>query len=177
MVRQAVKKGRKNANKKSARRKRKLPHDSNGKVIRSHPKFGTSKLEQDFAHNFLDKMNVEYVWQFEAKDIQRSYDFYLPSHNVLIEVDGDYWHANPEKYDVGNWDSLTPTQKHDIMVDRIKDKWALTHGIPIYRIWESDIRNKPEKVMDRLTEIVNGHGKKHLLQENKRKRHKNKIEQ
>jgi hypothetical protein len=45
------------------------------KSKRWHPKFGTSKLEDDFASGFLDKLKVKYIRQFEAKDIKRFYDF------------------------------------------------------------------------------------------------------
>ena len=55
------------------------------------PLFGTSKLEEDFARDFLDKLDVKYIYQFEAKDIGRWYDFYLPQHNLIIEIDGGYW--------------------------------------------------------------------------------------
>lgn len=61
------------------------------KYKEKHPKYGTSKLEEDFAKNFLDKLGVRYIYQFEAKDIKRFYDFYLQDENLLIEVDGDYW--------------------------------------------------------------------------------------
>lgn len=61
------------------------------KKQRKHPLFGTSKLEEDFASEFLDKLCVEYLYQFEAKDIKRWFDFYLPKHNLLIEIDGGYW--------------------------------------------------------------------------------------
>ena len=55
---------------------------------RKHPQFGTSKLEIDFAKNFLDKLGVKYTWQFEAKEIKRFFDYYLPEHNLIIEVNG-----------------------------------------------------------------------------------------
>lgn len=174
-MKQAINDKRKKANKSLSKKKKKIPRDASGKVIREHPKFGTSKLEQDFAKNFLDKLKVEYVWQFEAKDIKRSYDFYLPNSNILIEVDGDYWHANPKKYDITDKDALTPTQKKDMKVDEMKNKWALLHGIPIYRIWEDDIRNKPNDVMKKLKEIIKIHGNERVLLENKNKRQKNKI--
>lgn len=61
------------------------------KKVRKHPKFGTSKLEEDFARDFLDKLGVEYVWQFEAKDIGRFFDFFIVSANLIIEIDGGYW--------------------------------------------------------------------------------------
>ena len=174
-MKQAINDKRKKANKSLSKKKKKMPRDARGKVIHEHPKFGTSKLEQDFAKNFLDKMKVEYVWQFEAKDIKRSYDFYLPNSNILIEVDGDYWHVKPKKYDINDRDSLTPTQKRDIRVDEMKNKWALLHGIPIYRIWEDDIRNRPNDVMKNLKEIIKIHGNERFLLENKNKRQNNKI--
>lgn len=59
----------------------------NIKKKRSHPQYGTSKLEEDFAKEFLDKLKVPYQYQFEAKDIGRFYDFYLPQSNLIIEID------------------------------------------------------------------------------------------
>ena len=127
-------------------------YDARGKVVRDHPKFGTSKLEDDFASDFLDRLGVKYIRQFEARSIKRFYDFYLPKENLLIEVDGGYWHSDPR---VIKENELTPTQKKNKRVDKIKDEWALLHGIPIYRIWELDIRQSPQKVMEELREILN----------------------
>ena len=64
--------------------------NSQHKPKRKHPKFGTSKLEEKFAKEFLDILGVEYTRQFEAKDIKRFFDFKI-GRKVLIEVDGDYW--------------------------------------------------------------------------------------
>lgn len=155
------------------RKKTKLMmRQSNGKTLRTHPKFGTSKLEKYFETEFLKKLNINYQWQFEAKDIQRSYDFYLPEHNLLIEVDGDYYHVNPEIYE---GKKLTPTQKHDMWVDKLKNEWALLHGIPLLRIWENDIRKNPEKVIKTIKERLRLQNTKIRLEENKNKRHINKI--
>ena len=121
------------------------------KVVRKHPKFGTSKLEQDFARDFLDKLKVEYIWQFEAKDIGRFYDFYLPKHNLIIEIDGSYYHSDPR---LVKESEMNPMQKHNKRVDEYKDKWALMHGIPVMRIWEKDIRETPSKVMKDLKEKI-----------------------
>lgn len=113
----------------------------------NHPKYGTSKLEEDFARNFLDKLGLEYEYQFEARDIGRFYDFKCG--NVLIEIDGDYFHANPLLFEENK---LNTMQKRNKRVDEYKDRWALSHGYPIMRIWEHDIRNNPEKVINMLKE-------------------------
>lgn len=142
------------------------------KVKRPHPKFGTSKLEEDFARDFLDKLNIQYIWQFEAKDIGRFYDFYLPKHNLILEIDGSYFHSDPR---LVKEEDMNPMQKHNRLVDEYKNRWALAHGIPIMRIWEKDIRETPDKVMKDLKKRLYIEDKKQVIAENKNKRHINKI--
>ena len=142
------------------------------KTVRHHPKFGTSKLEEDFARDFLDKLGVKYIWQFEAKDIGRFYDFYLPEHNIIIECDGSYYHSDPRLVKEEN---MNPMQKHNKRVDEYKDRWALAHGIPIMRIWEKDIRENPKSVLQELKKRLYIETEKKTLAEKKNKRHINKI--
>ena len=65
----------------------------------------------------------------ETFDVQRQIgpwlvDFYLPERNLIIEVDGDYWHRKPK-----------------IMVkDRQKNGWMHHNGYRIARIWEKAVR-------------------------------------
>ena len=167
-MRQPIKKGKTINGKKPKPKKRLIK--PNGKVEKTHPKFGTSKLEQDFAEQFLDKLGVKYIWQFEAKDIGRFYDFYLPAHNLIIEVDGGYYHSDPR---VVNEDKLSPMQKKNKRIDEHKNEWALMHGIPIMRIWEYDIRNNPSGVMKSLKERLYIEEKVQNKINKKNGRHKN----
>ena len=143
-----------------------------GKTVRVHPKYGTSKLEEDFARDFLDKLGVKYIYQFEAKDIGRFYDFYLPKHNLIIEVDGSYYHSDPRVVDENK---LSPMQKKNKRVDEHKNEWALMHGIPIMRIWEYDIRNNPSGVMKELKKRLFIEGKTQNILNEKNKRHRNRM--
>ena len=167
-MKQPIRKG-KTVNGKKPKTKTRLIK-SNGKLERVHPKFGTSKLEQDFAEQFLDKLGIEYLRQFEAKDIGRFYDFFLPKHNLIIEIDGGYWHADPRVVDENN---LSPMQKKNKRIDEHKDEWALLHSIPIMRIWEYDIRNNPSGVMKMLKERLYIENEKQNKINMKNKRHKN----
>lgn len=133
---------------------------------RLHPKYGTSKLEDYFAENFLDVIGVKYVRQYEAKEIGRFYDFYCERANIIIEVDGDYYHSYGLKYEEKN-----PMQKHNEWVDRVKDEWALERGIPVIRIWEHDIHENPEKVMKILKEAIGKYTEKQNKIREKNKRH------
>jgi very-short-patch-repair endonuclease len=81
-------------------------------------------------------------------------------------VDGDYWHSYGKVYE-----EMNPTQKKNARVDKIKNEWALAHGIPIIRIWEHDIRENPEKVMKILKENIGIATEKMIINENKKKRH------
>ena len=143
-----------------------------GKTVRVHPKYGTSKLEEDFARDFLDKLGVKYIYQFEAKDIGRFYDFYLPEHNLIVECDGSWYHSDPR---LVKEEDMNPMQKHNKRVDEHKDKWALMHGIPIFRVWEKDIRENPKMVMEELKKRLYIQDKKVAITEKKNKRHVNKI--
>lgn len=136
------------------------------KPKRQHPKYGTSKLEDYFAENFLDVLGVKYVRQFEAKSIGRFYDFYCEEPGILLEVDGDYYHSYGLTYEEKN-----PMQKHNEWVDKVKDEWALENGIPILRFWEHDIRENPEKVMKELKEAVGKYTEKQRKIKNKNRRH------
>lgn len=133
---------------------------------RPHPKYGTSKLETIFENEILKKLSVAYQKQFYASDIKRYYDFYLPELNVLLEIDGDYYHAYGKIYE-----EMNPMQKRNHRVDEIKNEWAGIHGYALIRIWEHDIRNNPYKVMQFLKERFGIEEKKQIIKENKKKRH------
>lgn len=137
------------------------------RTVRVHPKFGTSKLEEDFAKDFLDKLKVKYVYQFEAKDIGRFYDFKIVD-GPIIEVQGSYWHGDPRLYEQKDLNNVQlKTQK----IDEYKKKWALSHGIPIYYVWEKDIKENPDKVMSFLKSVLYIEKKKN----EKNKRHVNRL--
>lgn len=69
------------------------------------------------------------------------------------------------------YENKTPTQKRNARVDKIKDKWAVSHGIPLIRIWEYDINNNPQKVLKLLEDRLGIELEKRRIEENKKKRH------
>ena len=124
------------------------------KYVRNHPQYGTSKLEEKFAKEFLDVLGLSYQYQFEAKDIKRFFDF-LVEGIVLIEIDGDYYHSYGKLYE-----DMNPMQKRNFRVDMIKDSWAAENGYILCRIWEHDIRNNPDVVMKKIKEVLDIKDKK-----------------
>lgn len=111
---------------------------------REHEEYGTSKLEERFAKNFLDKLGVKYVYQYKAESIGRYFDFRILPRGPIIEIQGSYWHGDPRLYEEKD---LNKTQKRDIKVDEYKKAWCDRNGISLIYIWELDINKHPEKVM------------------------------
>lgn len=137
-----------------------------------------SKLEAYFAKNFLDKFGVRYVYEWEAKDIKRFYDFAIVAISedsdvvveekngvvslsqkyndvrpcLIIEVDGSYYHGDPR---VVEESKLNDMQKQNKIIDEYKNDWCRVHHIPILRVWEYDIMNNPKLVMEMIKEVLN----------------------
>lgn len=63
-------------------------------AIKTRQKFGFKKITniEKIVYDLLVSKNIEFEFQ---KDIDKKYlvDFYIPSKNLVIEADGDYWHS------------------------------------------------------------------------------------
>jgi len=77
------------------------------------------------------------------------YDFYIPSKNILIEIDGDYWHGNPEVFEEQN-----AMQRRAAKNDAYKNVLAKGLGYEIERIWENDLKHNYNQVKQRMKQIV-----------------------
>lgn len=91
-----------------------------------------SNIEK-LTHAFLDSLNIHYV--IEKQVGFYSFDCFIPSHNLLIECQGDYWHS----------------QTKTIRTDKGKNTYIKKY-FPEYEImylWEHEFYAK-ERVLDRL---------------------------
>jgi very-short-patch-repair endonuclease len=113
-------------------------------ILKGNP----SKLEYTFA-SILESLNVEFTHQYHVDGFE--YDFYIPSINTLMEIDGDYWHANPIKY---TEDTLNNMQKKNLGLDKLKNQLAESKGYKLIRLWENDIVNNRLSCIDRLLSIL-----------------------
>jgi len=76
--------------------------------------------------NFLKQLGIDFFTHQYMKEIEHGYqcDILIPSMNLVIECDGDYWH----KYPIGN------------DLDHIRTKELLEKGFRVLRLWECEIR-------------------------------------
>ena len=126
----------------SAQRERRLIQFAENRV----GKVVNNKLEQTF-RSILDTHKIDYIQSFNSGRFV--YDFYIPSRNILIEVDGDFYHSNPIKYPNG---PIYETQIHNAKNDQIKNEWAKANGYTLLRFWESDIQDNRLQVVKTLIE-------------------------
>ena len=88
----------------------------------------------------------------------KSYDFLLNGTKKLIEVQGDFWHANPELYkkdDVLNHYGQYLTAEEIWRKDAEKKKNAENYGYEVYYIWEKDMNVwSDQEVLEYLLEIT-----------------------
>lgn len=76
--------------------------------------------------NFLKELGIEFFTHQYMKEIEHGYqcDILIPSMNLVVECDGDYWH----KYPIGN------------DVDHIRTKELVEKGFKVLRLWECEIK-------------------------------------
>lgn len=111
-----------------------------------------SKISQDFFRELDDILGNKYKTYYKTKNdeycISAQYnfyflDYYIKDLKVAIEFDGDYWHANPNKY---NKDFIIEQSKEtaEEVWQRDSDRCKILEeefGIKTYVIWESEYYN------------------------------------
>lgn len=121
------------------------PEEREAFIVRSVKKMHAvgkqSSLELRIAA-VLEAIQLDYERHFYIGRLQ--YDFYIRSLNLIIEVNGDFWHANPIKYAESD---LLPAPNTDGVAardiwakDERKRQIALAKGHVIVYIWETEIR-------------------------------------
>ena len=96
--------------------------------------------------NWLKEHNINYEYSciMGHKDSCFQYDFIIHGKRTLIEVNGDYWHGNPNKFNIdGNNGKrkLNEIQLRGIEKDKIKKQFAEEHNFEVIYIWEEEINN------------------------------------
>jgi hypothetical protein len=125
---------------------------------RTHSKgYWISNIELKIEKIFIEN-HINYEKQFCIKlgpKKRKFYDFKL-THNILLEINGDYWHANPQSYkssDILMYKFGKKTAQDIWNKDLEKNEIAKQHGYDVITLWEKDI-NLAEKEQ-KLNEFVN----------------------
>jgi len=108
-----------------------------------------NKLEK-MVDDRLEELGVKRHFQFFiVKDKTcKIYDFKIKGKPAIIEVDGDYWHGNP------NTKSHCKEVNEVRENDQLKNEIAESRGYKVYRLWETDIKNDISVVDDVVNQIL-----------------------
>lgn len=133
-----------------ARLKLEKAHGFSYKPERKKPGgYKPTKIELQ-VQSMLDEMGIEYELEFSHDNF--FYDFRIKNTSLLIEVNGDYWHANPSVYP--DKESLNETQRKMVRRDHYKRRVAREHGYYVLYLWEHDLKNQPDAVRITLERYV-----------------------
>jgi very-short-patch-repair endonuclease len=90
---------------------------------------------------------IDYERQSYVREIKSYYDFKLFKKNIFIEVDGDFWHCNPN---TKHKKPIYESQFKNLEKDKIKNKWCSDNNYELIRIWETDINNNISEIIKKL---------------------------
>lgn len=107
--------------------------------ILENRKIDTNTKPQIIVNNILRKLEIEY--QNEKGFKYYAVDNYLSDYNLIVEVMGDFWHANPQVYNSVKYTK----QKQVVSRDKAKHTYIQKYyDINILYLWEGDLCANPE---------------------------------
>ena len=111
--------------------------------------FFNTKIEL-ILENEMKKRNIKFTKQFNVNN-KFVCDFAIPSSKLIIECDGDYWHANPAIY---NKNKLYKSQIKNLQRDKFKDKYLRKAGWNVVRFYETDIKNRLQECIQQIEKFI-----------------------
>lgn len=141
--------------------------------ISNHSVTGYSKSSQKFfdalyekyyngkeCHIYYAKFNKEFGIMDISTGTYRKYDFVDIDKKVIIEYNGDYFHANPKIYrpeDLISFPgSIKKTAKQIWLEDEEKYNLARKRNYIVVYVWESDCIDNMDMVLDRCITFMDG---------------------
>lgn len=111
--------------------------------------FDTETTPQKIVNAILDELSVKYGREksFEYYAV----DNYLFDYDLIIEVQGDYWHANPLRHTA----SLTEAQYRRINRDKAKHSYFQNqYDIEILYLWEYDLIHRRDLCVELIKKYI-----------------------
>lgn len=130
---------------------------------------GKKSIPHQRIENLLDKYNVAYISENTEgikfsrynKSLKRKYnprpDIIIPENQIIIEIYGDIFHANPKKYKPND---IIITWAGELCAKDIwkQDKIRVNHlksfGYKVYCLWVSDIQRDIRKIETKLCKLL-----------------------
>ena len=144
MVKKAMARAKREANPEAAKMNKKKKLESQAKKMSNK----MTAPERVFS-NMMKELGIKCEPQRVLGN--KIFDFYIPSKNMMIEVDGDYYHANPLIYESKD---LNKMQIRNVRNDKFKNVLAKGNGYSIERVWEYDLNNDYKGQKERFKKLL-----------------------
>lgn len=106
-------------------------------------------------NQFLNDLSIKF--EREKSFVYYSVDNYLPEHNLVIEVMGDYWHSSPIFYNREH--TINGMQSKGIIKDKQKHSYLKNQfQIEVLYLWENDIKKEPDKCKKLIKSYIDNKG-------------------
>ena len=114
---------------------------------------GANSKPQQITNKILEELYIKYQNEYLFKHY--NVDNYLLDHNLIIEVNGNYWHCNP----ILNKTVSNTMQKKAIAKDKTKHSYIKNHfDIEILYLWETDINKNYTLCKLLIEEYIKNYG-------------------
>jgi len=107
-----------------------------GILSQNHSIKRRTNIEQ-FFENWCIENGIVYIFQYLIKNNGHRYDFFLPNFNLLVEVDGIFWHNTPEKK----------------LLDKKFEEEANKNGFNLIRFTDKQIEKTKQKCFEKIYEF------------------------
>lgn len=101
--------------------------------------------------SFLIRRGIK-GWTLHSKEVVGNPDFYFPKHQLIIFIDGCYWHGCPKCGHIPKTNTLYWTAK--IGLNKKRDRRYVRElrkqGFKVIRIWECALKRQPERCLQRI---------------------------
>lgn len=122
------------------------------RILSNNDKITMTK-PQEKANKILNELKIKYTNEKPYK--YYSVDNYLDEYGLIIEIMGDYWHCNRQKLETINKE----LHLDSIRRDKAKHTYFKEyHNLEILYIWESDINNREDVVIELIKKYVSSGG-------------------
>jgi very-short-patch-repair endonuclease len=118
------------------------------RVLRFPARLEANRLEQA-GRAILDRLHINYLEQ-EVIGGKFVVDVLIPDLAIIIQWDGDFWHANPKIYPK----QLYRIQQTNVNRDRTCTAYLRKCGYTVIRFWESDVHFRPALVQAEISHVL-----------------------
>lgn len=110
----------------------------------------SSNIERKFIEKYIKPYIKDFKTQYYLSEIKQFCDIFIPELNLIIEINGTYWHCDRRIYNNGPINNI---QEEKIKKDCIKYSFLHKNKYRLLVIWEYDIINNCVQVENLLKRI------------------------